>query len=110
MEDIFCQIAEGKISSKAVYEDDKILAIDDIEPKAKIHIIIFPKKHIASTINEEDSDAVLGRIFKVARKIAKIKGVEESGYRVVTNHGSDSGQTVSHLHFHFLAGEKLKNI
>ena len=110
MKDVFCQIVEGQIPSKKVYEDDDILAIEDIKPKARIHVVIFPKKHLSATINEEDSDVILEKVFKTVRKIAKDKKVDQTGYRVLSNHGFDAGQSVSHLHFHLLAGEQLKDI
>ena len=105
---IFCSIIEGKIPCKKVYEDDKVLAFEDINPEAPIHILIIPKEHISS-INEieENNEVLLGHVFSVAKKIAKDLGVVESGYRIVTNCGTDAGQTVQHIHFHLLGGRSL---
>lgn len=110
MDDVFCRIIRGEIPAKKVYENADILAIEDANPKAKIHLLILPKQHIASSVNEEMPDKLFEEIFSSVREIARKLGVEKSGYRVVTNHGTDAGQSVEHIHFHFLAGEKLKDI
>jgi histidine triad (HIT) family protein len=105
---IFCRIAKKEIPAKIVYEDDDILAFDDIEPKAPVHVVIIPKKHISTMeeISSEDKELV-GKIFLAVPKIAKIKGISQTGYRVIVNKGEDAGQTVNHLHFHLLGGTKL---
>lgn len=103
---VFCNIVKGSIPSTKVYEDKEILAFKDINPIAPVHILVIPKKHIKSLVELED-DALLAHIFKVIKKVAKEQGVEESGYRVVTNIGEDGGQAVKHLHFHILGGTKL---
>lgn len=103
---VFCNIVKGSIPSTKVYEDEEILAFKDINPIAPVHILVIPKKHIKSLVELED-DALLAHIFKVIKKVAKEQGVEESGYRVVTNIGEDGGQAVKHLHFHILGGTKL---
>ena len=101
MEDcLFCMIAEGKIPSKKLYEDDQVVAFYDINPQAKVHFLVVPKKHIQSAA------ALLGHIFAVIAKLAKEVGLD-NGYRVISNVGEDAGQTVKHLHFHVLGGEKL---
>ncbi len=108
MEDcLFCMIAEGKIPSKKLYEDDQVVAFYDINPQAKVHFLVVPKKHISSAaaLTEEDG-ALLGHIFAVIAKLAKEQGLD-NGYRVISNVGEDAGQTVKHLHFHVLGGEKL---
>jgi len=110
MDDIFCKIVSGEIPAKKVFEDDKILAIEDINPKAKIHFLVFPKEHIATSVDDESADKITQDIFRVTRELARKFKVEESGYRVLTNHSNDAGQSVRHIHFHFLAGEKLKDI
>jgi len=110
MNDVFCQIVQGKIPAKILFENDKILAIEDIAPKAKIHLLIFPKKHTSSSANDETSNEILQDVFDAARILAKKLKVNISGYRILTNVGDDAGQTINHLHFHLLAGEKLKNI
>ncbi len=111
MEDcLFCKIVNGDIPSTKVYEDDEILAFNDIEPVAPIHILVVPKKHITSLAHMEDGDEVLvGKIYKVINKIAEEKGFKQDGYRVVVNCGENGGQEVMHLHFHVLAGKKLGN-
>ena len=107
MEDcLFCKISKGEIPSTKVYEDDEVLAFKDINPIAPVHILVIPKKHIKSLV-ELDDDVLLAHIFKVIKQVAKEQGVEESGYRVVTNIGENGGQAVKHLHFHILGGTKL---
>ncbi|MGM9567943.1 MAG: histidine triad nucleotide-binding protein [Clostridia bacterium] len=105
---IFCKIINKEIPSKIVYEDDDILAFEDINPLAKIHILLIPKKHIetAADLQEEDA-AVIGKIYLVAKKIAEEKGMAEDGYRIVNNCKEFGGQEVFHIHFHLLGGEKL---
>ena len=108
MEDcLFCMIAEGKIPSKKLYEDDQVVAFYDINPQAKVHFLVVPRKHISSAavLTEEDG-ALLGHIFAVIAKLAKEQGLE-NGYRIISNVGEDAGQTVKHLHFHVLGGETL---
>lgn len=107
---LFCLIAEGKVPSQKVFEDKELLAFNDINPQAPVHIIIIPKKHIASLsdITKEDS-LILSRlqlaISKIARKLPG--GGEGGGYRVVANCGEEAGQSVFHLHYHLLAGRKF---
>ncbi|HMM05391.1 MAG TPA: histidine triad nucleotide-binding protein [Clostridiales bacterium] len=105
---IFCKIAGHEIPAAVVYEDDDVIAFDDLHPLAKVHILLIPKKHIASAaeLAEEDA-AVVGKIYLVAKKIAEEKGLAKSGYRIVNNCKSDGGQEVFHIHFHLLGGEKL---
>ena len=109
MEDcLFCKIIKGEIPSTKVYEDDEILAFNDINPAAPIHILVIPKKHIASLAHmEKEDEAIVGKIYGVINKIAEEKGFKESGYRVIVNCGKDAGQEVMHLHFHILAGGKM---
>lgn len=104
---LFCKIVAGDIPSTKVYEDDSVFAFRDIAPQAKTHILVIPKAHIASVaeINSENS-AVISHIFEVISRIAKEEKLD-GGYRVVSNCGDDAGQTVHHLHFHILGGEKL---
>ena len=104
---IFCMIAEGKIPSTKVYEDETILAFRDIAPMAPTHILVIPKEHIPSVdgITAENS-AVVAHIFATIPQIAAAEGLA-GGYRVVSNCGPDAGQTVHHLHFHILGGREL---
>lgn len=105
---IFCQIVNKQIPAKVVYEDEAILAFDDIRPKAPTHVLIIPKDHFAS-LNEvpEDKGDLLARLLMKARQIARDKGIAESGYRIVLNTAGDSGQDVFHIHFHLLGGRKM---
>ena len=105
---VFCKIIKGDIPSKKVYEDDDILAFYDINPIAKVHVLVIPKKHITSLLElkEEDKD-LLFHIFNKINEIAEMIGVAKTGFRVISNVGEDSGQAVKHLHFHILGGEKL---
>lgn len=109
MEDcLFCKIIKGEIPSTKVYEDDEILAFNDINPAAPTHILVIPKKHIESLAHmEKEDEAIVGKIYGVINKIAEEKGFKESGYRVIVNCGKDAGQEVMHLHFHILAGAKF---
>lgn len=104
---IFCKIANGEIPSKKAYEDDKILAFYDIAPQAKVHILVIPKVHIASVdeINETNS-GIVSYIFEKIPSIAKNAGIT-NGYRVISNCGDDACQSVHHIHFHILGGQKL---
>jgi len=108
---LFCKIERGEIPSEKVYEDENFFVIRDINPAYKVHLLIIPRKHIASVndVSEVD-DAIFSSIFRVAKKVAEILGVEESGYRVLVNTGKDAGQIVFHFHMHFLAGEKLREL
>lgn len=105
---IFCKIIKGEIPSSKIYEDEEILAFEDINPAAPIHILVIPKKHITSLAHMQDGDEKLvGKIYKIINEIAEKQGVKEKGYRVIVNCGEDGGQEVGHLHFHLLAGAKL---
>ena len=105
---IFCKIIGGQIPSDKVYEDELIFAFRDINPQAPVHILVIPKIHLAS-MNEitAENTHVIARIFEKIPQIAKAEGLEENGYRVVSNCGSDGCQSVLHLHFHILGGRKL---
>ncbi len=106
MDCIFCKIIAGEIPSSKVYEDDEVLAFRDIEPKAPVHILVVPKRHIPGAAAVKCGDgAVIGRIFETIARIAEQEGLQD--FRVVTNNGADAGQTVPHLHFHILAGRRL---
>jgi len=108
---LFCKIAAGEIPSAKVYEDDEVLAFKDIAPKAPVHVLIIPKKHLASLAGAAEADAaLLGRMQVLASRLAQELGVAESGFRVVANSGPDSGQEVAHLHYHLLGGEPLGDI
>lgn len=110
MEDcIFCKIANGEIGS-LIYENEYVAAFDDLNPQAPVHSLIVPKKHIENieALESEDEKYVV-ETFKAIKEVAKLKGVSESGYRIISNCGKDAGQTVMHLHFHMLAGKELSD-
>ena len=108
MDCLFCKIMNGEIPSTKVYEDDMVYAFNDIAPQAPYHIVLIPKKHIASA-NEltPENSAYVAHIFEVVPRIAKELGFAENGYRVVNNCGADGGQTVGHLHFHLMGGRSF---
>ncbi len=107
MEDcIFCKIIAGDIPSSRVYEDEDVYAFDDIEPQAPVHTLVVPKMHVA-TLNDIDDNSLWNSMLKGIREVARIKGIVESGYRVVVNCGEQGGQIVMHLHVHVLGGKRL---
>jgi histidine triad (HIT) family protein len=102
---LFCGIVEGQVKGDVVYRDESIVAFRDIRPRAPVHILIVPRKHVASILELEVNDqAAIGQILIVIAKLAREHGIAESGFRVVVNSGADAGQTVFHLHFHLLGG------
>lgn len=105
---IFCKIVAGTIPCRKVFESETVFAFHDIQPIAPIHILIIPKKHIAS-MNEavQEDREVLGDLLLAAKQIAEELGVAEDGYRLINNCGSNGGQVVYHIHIHLLAGEKI---
>jgi histidine triad (HIT) family protein len=104
---IFCRIVEGRIPSKKVWEDEQALAFRDIDPKAPTHILVIPKKHVASLAHAEPGDAaLLGRLLLAAAEVAREQGLGK-GYRVVISTGPEGGQTVDHLHLHVLGGRQM---
>ena len=106
---LFCRIVQNSIPSRKVYEDDQCLAFEDINPQARVHILVIPKKHLSSLADVEESDrALMGHLMMVCSKIAKEMDIEKSGYRVVANTGQDAGQTVFHLHLHVLGGRMFQ--
>ncbi len=109
MEDcLFCKIIKGEIPSKKAYEDENVYAFWDIAPTAPVHILVIPKKHIA-TLNDVTSEnaEIIAKIYEAIPKIAKENGISEDGYRVVSNCNAAAGQTVFHIHFHLLGGREL---
>lgn len=108
---IFCKIINGQIPSDKVYEDDVVYAFRDIQPAAPVHVLIVPKEHICcANMLEDNHKELIGHIILTAKKIAKDLGVAEDGYRIINNCGENAGQTVFHLHFHLLAGDKFGNL
>ena len=107
MDCLFCKIIAGDIPSTKVYEDNDMYAFRDINPEAPCHVLVVPKKHIASADEiTADNSAIVAKIYEKIPEIARLGGVK-NGYRVVTNCGPDAGQTVFHLHFHILGGAVL---
>jgi histidine triad (HIT) family protein len=105
---LFCKIAAKQIPAKMVYEDPDIFAFEDIGPQAPTHLLICPRKHMASLEDAADGDeAVLGRLQMVAAKLARKKNLT-GGYRTVINTGGDAGQSVAHLHLHLLGGRSMR--
>jgi histidine triad (HIT) family protein len=101
----FCRIVAGELPSTRVHEDDLVIAIRDIAPRAPTHILVLPREHVPSAADLTDAHAPLvGRIFAVAAELARSEGIADGGYRVVTNVGAWGGQTVDHLHFHLMGG------
>ena len=105
---IFCKIAAGEIPADKVYEDESVVAFRDLNPQAPIHILIIPRRHIA-TINDlsVDDEAVVGRLYTAARQIAAQEGIADAGYRTVMNCNEAGGQAVYHIHLHLLGGRMM---
>jgi histidine triad (HIT) family protein len=102
---LFCKIAAHEIPSEVVHEDEHVVAFRDVDPRAPLHVLVIPRRHVTS-IGEADPETI-GRVGAAAAKIAGDAGYAEKGYRLVTNVGPDAGQSVPHLHFHVLAGRHL---
>lgn len=108
MDCLFCEIINKNIPADIIFEDDVIMAFRDIEPRAPVHILIVPKKHISSLSEAKESDReLLGQICLSSAEIAGREEIDRSGYRLVVNSGHDAGQAVDHLHFHLLGGRPL---
>ena len=108
---LFCKIIVGSLSSTKVFEDSDVLAIRDIHPKAKVHVLVIPKRHIASIAAVAPTDRdLLGGLLLAAKRVAEQEGIGQSGYKVVINCGEHGGQFVDHLHVHVLGGEPLRGV
>ncbi|MDF1759892.1 MAG: histidine triad nucleotide-binding protein [Coxiellaceae bacterium] len=105
---VFCKIAHGDFNTDFIYQDDDVLVFNDLHPKAKHHVLLIPREHIA-TLNdfEQAHKALLGHMMQTAAQVAKQLGIDESGYRVAMNCNRDGGQEVYHAHLHMLGGERL---
>ncbi len=105
---LFCDILDGNIPADIIFESDEVIAFRDVNPQAPVHVLIIPRKHIA-TINDLDTgdDAIVGSLFMVAKEIARDEGLADDGYRVVMNCNAAAGQSVFHLHLHLLGGRTL---
>ena len=109
MDCLFCSIIEKKIPSKIVYEDDQVLAFEDIHPQAPVHILIIPRKHISTVLEAAPADnALLGHMFQTANLLARERSIAEDGFRLVMNCNHEAGQTVFHIHLHLLAGRIMR--
>jgi histidine triad (HIT) family protein len=107
---VFCRIVAGEIPCAKVYEDDDILAFDDIHPMAPVHVVMIPKRHIATLMDIDTSQTdTAARLLAAARKVAVIKNVAERGFRTVVNCNAEGGQVVFHMHMHLLGGRKLED-
>ena len=105
---VFCKIGAGQIPSKVVLQDDDLLAFEDLHPQAPVHVLVIPKRHIGALTDAGAAEqALLGRLLDAATRVARQKGIAESGYRVVANQGRNGGQTVFHLHLHVLGGRPM---
>jgi histidine triad (HIT) family protein len=110
MDCVFCNIASGKIPSNLVYQDNELVAFPDLHPKAPIHILIIPRKHIQSLNALPDDDVqLIPHMIKTAKLIAREKGIFDNGYKLVINTGKEGGQVIQHLHMHMLGGRHLKD-
>ena len=107
---IFCKIANNEIQSNIVYRDEQVTAFRDIHPVAPTHVLIVPNRHIESVSSLKSEDEVLaGHMLAVAGQIAVKEGIADSGYRIITNTGINGGQTVFHMHFHLIGGQRMKH-
>ncbi len=108
MDCIFCQIVAGKIPGEILYQDEQVIVFPDIHPQAPVHVLIIPRKHIASLAElSEAGSPLIGRMAHVANQLARKKGIADRGYRLVINCGREGGQLVPHLHMHLLGGRQL---
>ena len=103
---IFCMIAGGTLPAKVVYEDDHIIAFDDIMPQAPVHTLVVPREH-HDTLGDDVPEDLMGKMFAAVPKVAEIKGISDSGYRVIVNNGRDASQSVGHVHIHVLGGKPM---
>ena len=105
---LFCKMASGAIPVKKVYEDDLLFAIEDINPQAPVHMLIIPKKHLVNALElKPEHDQLIGAVHRVAASLARERGFDQEGFRLVNNTNAGAGQSVWHIHFHLLAGRKL---
>lgn len=103
---IFCKIGRGELPANVVYEDDRVVAFDDISPQAPIHTLIIPRAHYV-TLNDDIPAEEIAAVFGAVQHVARIKGVGTSGYRVIVNNGRDANQSVGHLHVHVMGGRPM---
>lgn len=106
---LFCRIISGEVPSTKLYEDDRVVVIRDLNPKAPVHVLVLPRTHLAS-LNEANDVPLLGRLLDAARRVAREQGIASTGYKVVINCGEHAGQVIDHLHLHVLGGAHLRGI
>jgi histidine triad (HIT) family protein len=104
---IFCEIAAGRAPARLIYEDELVVAFEDVQPQAPLHALVIPREHLADA-RQVDGDGVLDHIFEAAHTVARERGVGDTGYRLVFNVGRDAGQAVDHAHLHVLGGRSLR--
>ena len=105
---LFCRMATGEVSVAKHHDDDLVFALHDINPRAPVHLLIIPKRHIPTVREIADGDGlVLARMFAVANRVADMDGIGGSGYRLAFNYGEDAGMSIPHLHLHVLGGRQL---
>jgi histidine triad (HIT) family protein len=105
---LFCDIAAGRIPSKIVYQDDSVVAFQDINPQAPVHVLVIPRRHITSVLDlTPEDDGLVGEVVRRGQAIAREKGLAERGFRLVFNCGEDAGYSVYHIHLHVVGGRKL---
>jgi histidine triad (HIT) family protein len=105
---IFCKVIDKKIPSKIIYEDELVIAFEDVNPQAPVHTLVVPRKHIPDIHSMTEADRELvGHLFFTARKVAEKKGLDANGYRLVINNGPGAGQSVFHIHLHLLSGRRF---
>jgi histidine triad (HIT) family protein len=105
---VFCRIVDGDIPAKVVHQDAQVLVFEDVNAQAPVHLLVIPKRHVGSVQDCEGEDAaLLGHLLLTCSKVARIKNLAQSGYRIVTNTGVDAGQSVAHLHFHVVGGRSM---
>lgn len=106
---LFCKIISGEIPAQPVFEDDRVFAFKDINPVAPVHVLIIPKKHIATLVDlSSDDSGLMGHIVTTAARIAGEMGLSEQGFRLVANCKEEGGQTVYHIHFHLIGGRQMQ--
>ncbi len=108
MDCLFCKIIKKEIPAKTVYEDDHVIAFEDINPQAPVHVLVIPRKHIATSLDiTEEDHALIGHMVQAANTIAKERGIAERGFRTVMNCNKEAGQTVFHIHLHLIGGRAM---
>jgi len=103
---IFCRIARAEVPSSVVYENEDLIAFDDVAPQAPVHVLIIPREHY-DHLGWDVPEALLGSLLAAVHRVAEIKGIAEAGYRVIINTGADGGQVVKHLHIHVIGGARM---